>query len=91
MAKQFAITTKDNPFNPFEDMGGWYVYDIMQGYNTCALLGRFARTSDQLTEAENNDIISKAIDDILSIDFEGKYKKLEREADDPILYELPAS
>ena len=48
------LTTFDNPYNPFEQFASWFLFDVEKGYNTCAYLGRIARTSDQLTEEENN-------------------------------------
>ena len=31
----------------------WFLFDEEKGYHSCAYLGRIARTSDQLTDAEN--------------------------------------
>ena len=38
MQDDVAITTLDNPFNPFTDFKQWYSYDIQMGYNTCERL-----------------------------------------------------
>ncbi len=43
-----ALTTFDNPFNPFSDFTQWFLYDEKKGYHSTAYLGRIARTSDQL-------------------------------------------
>lgn len=34
-----AITTFDNPYNPFEQFSDWFLFDVEKGYNTCAYLG----------------------------------------------------
>lgn len=71
-----ALTTFDNPFNPFDDFKSWFVYDVTKGYNSCAYLARIARTSSQLTDAENNAEIERAIDEIIRHDFLNIYKKV---------------
>lgn len=73
------LTTVDNPFNPFEQFDSWFQFDVEKGHNSCGLLGRIARTSDQLTEEENDDEIERAIDQIVKYDFENKYLKLTRD------------
>lgn len=57
-----ALTTIDNPFNPFEQFVPWFLFDEEKGYHSCAYLGRIARTSDQLTDAENDLEVERAID-----------------------------
>ena len=80
--KQFALTTFDNPFDPFDQFDQWYLFDMDQKYNSCAYLSRVAYTSDQLSEAENNKEIERAIDEIIQYDFMNIYKKVTREIDD---------
>lgn len=65
--KIFALSTKDNPFDPFDEFADWLAYDHMKGYNSCEYLARIARTSDKLTEEENNREIEAAIDEIISL------------------------
>ena len=74
-----ALTTFDNVFDPFEQFDSWYRYDMDKGYNSCAYLDRIARTSDQLTEEENNREIERAIDEIIKYDFMNRYKKVTKE------------
>ena len=74
--KGVAVTTIDNAGNPFTDFTKWFLYDIEKGYNSCAYLARIARTSDQLSDAENLNEIERAIDEIISLDFMGIYKKV---------------
>ena len=75
-----ALTTKDNPFDPFTQFNEWYNFDIDKGYNSCAYLDRIAHTSDQLSEKENNDEIERAIDEIIKYDFRDIYKKVKTTA-----------
>lgn len=64
---EHAITTSDNPINPFDDFAEWFKFDTrILNYNTCALLSRVALTSDALSDSENNQIISDAIDLIVA-------------------------
>ena len=71
-----AITTKDNPYSPFDNFDKWFLYDVGLGYNTCGKLARFAEISDALTEKENDEIIENAIDTVVLNDFLGIYKKI---------------
>ena len=71
-----ALTTIDNPFNPLDEFEKWFNFDtVVKGYNSCAYLARIAKTSDQLTDAENEDEIERAIDEIVRFN-PGMYKKI---------------
>lgn len=72
------LTTTDNPYNPFEQFTSWFLFDVEKGYNSCAYLGRLARTSDQLTDEENNEEVERVIDEIIKYDFLNIYKKVRR-------------
>ena len=72
MAK-VMLSTVDNPFNPFKQFDSWFRFDVEKGHNSCALLGRIARTSDQLTDDENEEEIERAINQIIRYDYENKY------------------
>ena len=50
---QCALTTVDNPYDPFTQPEAWYRFDEDKGYHSCSYLARIARTSDQLSDAEN--------------------------------------
>ena len=76
MASKCMLTTVDNPFDPFEQFTSWFMFDEENGYHTCSYLGRIARTSDQLSEEENELENERAIDEILKYDFRNIYKKV---------------
>lgn len=74
-----ALTTIDNPFDPFNDFDKWYQFDQDAGYCSCSYLARIARTSDQMSEEENDAEVERAIDEIILFDFENIYKKVKME------------
>ena len=49
------LTTTDNPYDPFTQYEAWYRFDEDNGYHSCAFLARIARTSDQLSDKENQE------------------------------------
>ena len=49
-----------------------------KGYNSCAYLGRIAKTSDQFTDEENEHEVERAIDEIIKYDFLNIYKKVKK-------------
>ena len=69
------LSTKDNPFDPFDQFTSWFLFDTEKGYNSCGYLGRIARTSDQLSDEENEKEIERAIDEIIKYDITGSYVK----------------
>ena len=75
---EVAITTVDNPYDPFDDFDHWYQYDMQAGYNSCAYLDRIAATSESLSDPENEDEIERAIDEIIKYDFINVYRKVKR-------------
>lgn len=77
MQNKCMLTTFDNPYNPFEQFTLWFMFDVEKGYDSCAYLGRIAKTSDQLSEEENELEIERAIDEIIKYDFLNVYKKIK--------------
>lgn len=70
-----ALTSVDNPYDPFKEFEKWFLFDVLNGYNSCAYLARIARTSEQLTEKENLIEIDRAIDEIVRLN-PTMYKKV---------------
>ncbi len=69
------LTTFDNPFDPFEQFDSWLMFDLDHGYDSCQYLARIARTSDVLSETENDAEVERAIDEIIKYDIFNIYKK----------------
>lgn len=74
-----ALTTVDNPYDPFDQFSEWFMFDTDKGYNSCGFLDRIAKTSDQLSDSENEKEIERAIDEIIKYDFMNIYRKVKRE------------
>lgn len=72
-----ALTTIDNPYDPFNQFDAWFQFDEGKGYHSCAYLARIARTSDQLSSVENEQEVERAIDDIIKHNPLGIYKKVK--------------
>lgn len=73
-----ALTTVDNPYDPFTQFQKWFLFDVEKGYNSCAYLGRIARTSEEFTDEENDAEIERAMDEIIQYDFMNVYKKVRK-------------
>jgi hypothetical protein len=73
---EHVLTTTDNPFDPVTQFDEWYAYDGLLGYATLSYLARIVRTSDALSDADQKLAIEYAIDEIISEDPLGIYKKV---------------
>ena len=78
MINEVAITTFDNPFDPFEQFTSWFQFDVEKGYNTCSYLARITQLQDGMTQKEINEETERAIDEIIKYDFMNIYKKIVR-------------
>lgn len=80
MSKKVYLTTNDNPYDPETEFALWYLFDKRNNYDCCDYLARIARTSDQLSDEENEIIIENAIDEIIKYDFRNVYKKVVKQS-----------
>ena len=71
-----ALTTFDNPYNPITEFDKWFQYDEDHDYHSSGYLARIARTSNQMSDEENDMEIERAIDEIIDIDPFGIYTKV---------------
>lgn len=72
----YMISTSDNPYNPWTDFDSWYAFDEAKGYHTCSYLARVCRTSQELSEADENEALNTAIDEICELNLTGNYIKV---------------
>ena len=77
--KRVYLTTNDNPYDPETEFALWYLFDKQNNYDSCDYLARIARTSEQLSDEENEAEIENAIDEIIKLDFRNVYKKLVKQ------------
>lgn len=73
---EYMLTTVDNPHNPHTAYDEWLAYDESHGYFTNQLLARIVRTSDDLSEAEENAAIDAAIDEVVRENVSGVHTKV---------------
>lgn len=72
---EHMLTTIDNPFNPFTQYDEWNVWDQNAGYCTTSFLARIVKTSDELSDADQQLAIEQAIDEIVKENVSGMYIK----------------
>lgn len=72
------LTTLDNPYDPFTQWDEWYEFDTSHGYHTAAYVARQVVSSDEISDADQLVALNNAIDDIISENLSGNYKKVTR-------------
>lgn len=82
MSNDCMLSTKDNPFNPFDDFISWFMFDVEKGYNSCGKLARIINLSDDMTQKEIDEEMNRAIDVIVSEDFTGTF--IRKYATEPV-------
>lgn len=70
------LTTLDNPFDPATRFTEWDQFDKAHGYHTMAYLARIVKSSDDLSEADQDQALEDAIDEIVRLNVLGIYKKV---------------
>ena len=80
---KYMLTTKDNPYSPINEFNQWLMYDSLKGYNSCQYLARLVSSSlkDDMSEEEQAELINKAIDEIIELDFMEVYTKVPFDED----------
>lgn len=74
--EQVMITTLDNPYNPFTQYDEWYALDEARGYHSAGLLARYVYSSDELSDLDQALAIAQGIDELLSENPYGMYRKV---------------
>lgn len=63
---RYMLSTKDNPFDPFDEFEQWLQFDIAHGYHSVNVLASRAITSNgELSKEEDEQAVSDAIDEII--------------------------
>lgn len=80
--KQYALTTVDNPYNPFDDFRKWWLFDVTHGYNTCDYLARVAPYDDHMVPEQELTATKEAIDEIIALDPFNIYVRVSRDVNE---------
>ncbi len=75
---EYLLTTTDNPWNPFTHWDEWYAWDQAMGYDTPGYLARIAKVSYDLSDADQEQSIKEAIDEIIKMNIRGIYKIIRK-------------
>lgn len=76
------LSTIDNPYSPFDNYKEWYAWDTSAGYYSTEFLGRLTYLSNELSEADYNLAVERAIDEIVEENVLGLYIKVVKEVED---------
>ena len=76
---EYMLSTLDNPYNPHLQFDEWLVYDTTQGYNTCGLLARFTKSSDELSDEDQLLAIDTAMNEIIELNLFGNLIKVNKD------------
>lgn len=77
---EHMLTTVDNPYSPFTQFEEWFEFDTFHGYGTLSLLARVAKTSNDMSEADQSSAIEHAIDEIVEFNVSGMHRKVEKDS-----------
>ena len=80
------LTTKDNPYSPFDQFDLWQMYDIEMGYQTCERLGKVIQLEDDMSDPEKEEAMDRAIDEIIKHDPLGIFVRATESSTYPIGY-----
>lgn len=58
------LTTVDNPFDPNKQFDEWFSFDEQKGYHSCSYLARVAQTTSEMSDADVNEAVDRAIIEI---------------------------
>ena len=75
------LTTVDNLFDPFSQFDEWYAFDEAAGYYTSGYLARIVKTSDELSEADQDLAQELAIEEIIRENPAGPWVRVSQKKD----------
>ena len=79
--RKVMLTTYDNPYSPFDNFPAWFAFDVASGYHTAEFLGRIVKDSNDLSDPDQDLEIERAIDEIVSENVLGVFKKVVKDID----------
>ena len=72
----YMLTTIDNPYNPYDAWYEWYAWDTAAGYHTPSFLDRLTFSSYELSESDQSQLLSQAIDEVVAENITGTYIRI---------------
>lgn len=75
------LTTIDNPFDPFTQFDDWFQFDESKGYHTCQFLAKISKASSEMSDADYESEMERAIDEIVKYNVRGIDKKVTNNDD----------
>lgn len=79
--EEHMLTTIDNPFDPFTQFDEWFAFDTSKGYNSCGYLARITNTSLNLSDADYDLEVERALDEIVRLDPTNLYIKISKNSE----------
>lgn len=76
--RDVALTTIDNPYDPFDEFLEWFQFDEDNGYSTCSKIARIANVKDYMSSTQKDIETEKAIDSLVENDPLNMYVKRVR-------------
>lgn len=70
------LTTVDNPYSPVTQWDQWLAWDELKGYYSSPYLARVVRSSEELSDADQDVARELAIDEIINENPSGLYIKV---------------
>jgi hypothetical protein len=67
------LSTSDNPWNPWTQWDQWYQWDTEHGYHTLAYLARIMKSSDEISQPDQDLAYDQAVEEILEYNLTGNY------------------
>jgi hypothetical protein len=80
MSKECMLSAFDNPFDYFTQFNDWNLYEKEKGTESCEVLARIAKITDDMTQNEVDEEIERAVDEIIKHDFLNIYTKVYRKS-----------
>ena len=80
---QHMLSTIDNPYNPFHQFDEWLAWDQSKQYYTQEFLARVVRTSNDLSDGDEDAVLEDAIDEIVRENVLGLYIKVTADTQVP--------